>query len=174
MSQGMQAERKRRIVATRKADEDRPPPVASTKVVTVDERRNVMRHLPDPKQFPGESESWPRFLHAWCCGDTSPPFFCVPIAVTGTAEGTFCPRCGGINATRVAKSLCAHGCFPGGPYAKRFAYARCFHVSPLFFCGSAFWLSPRDVLPEIMSLMKAEVKKDLREMEFRDVLFAKR
>jgi len=25
-----------------------------------------------------------------------------------------------------------------------------------------------------MSLMKAEVKKDLREMEFRDVLFAKR
>jgi hypothetical protein len=54
-----QGERKRRVIATRKADEERPVVVAAAKVVTVDERRNVMRNLPDPKHFPGESSGGP-------------------------------------------------------------------------------------------------------------------
>ena len=36
---------------------ERPVSVA-TKIVTIDERRNVMRNLPDPKHFPGKGGSF--------------------------------------------------------------------------------------------------------------------
>jgi len=49
--------RSRREVVARRPEEEKwamsSAPASASKVATVDERRNVMRNLPDPRHFPG-------------------------------------------------------------------------------------------------------------------------
>jgi len=55
--------RSRREVVARRPEEEKwamsSAPASASKVATVDERRNVMRNLPDPRHFPGTLNSLP-------------------------------------------------------------------------------------------------------------------
>jgi hypothetical protein len=135
--------RSRREVTSRKpGDDDRwnaaQTSVASVKNVIIDERRNVMRNLPDPKLFPGDEKTYKRRVCRWTnCSFSSSYVIIVPLFPL-----SFLFECLYI----------------------------CIYYLDVWLCRTSYLVNYQ--ISEINSLMKSEVKKDLREME-RDMLFTK-